>query len=142
MSALGRSSFTPMPLARGDASRARRVILLLCLLVTLNLGDLYATVLHASSVGMIELNPIGAYLIDSGSIEGLVMFKLGCLGVAVGLLLKLRHQAAGELATWLLVLVMSMLTFYWYVYSAEMADQLTDVNYRDLPQVMRSMSRR
>jgi hypothetical protein len=100
------------------------VLLLLAAVTLLGLGDLYATLLHLGSVGMAELNPIAAYLISAGSVPGLVLFKLGCMALTVGLIWKLRHHLVAELGTWLLFAMMAMLTVHWYQYNGLIQETL------------------
>lgn len=102
--------------------RSRRVLLLLTAVTLLGLGDLHATLLHLGSVGMAEVNPIAAYLMEAGSVPGLVLFKLGGIAVSVGLIWGVRHHLAAELGTWLLFGVMVLLTVHWYQYNAAAKD--------------------
>ena len=123
---------------REDAShRSRRVVILLIALVLLSIGDLYATLTHVGALGMIELNPIAAYLIGAGSMIGLILYKLGTLGVAVAALAKIRAHAIGECAAWLLVGVMVMLTLHWYRYNVEAAATLQNTDYPALAHQIR-----
>lgn len=116
--------------------RARRVVVLLFVVTTLGLADLYATYTHASSVGMHEENPVGAYLIAAGSWAGLTLYKLGTIGLAVGLLLKVRRQRSAELAAWFICLVMVALTIHWHEYNHEMSTQLANVSYENVTEQM------
>lgn len=117
--------------------RARRVMVLLFVVTALGLADLYATYTHASSVGMHEENPIGAYLITAGSWAGLTLYKLGTIGLAVGLLLKVRRQRSAECAAWFICLVMVALTMHWHEYNHEMSTQLANVSYEQVAEQMR-----
>lgn len=125
-----------LQIGRADR-RSRRVIVLLAAVAMLGLGDLYATYTHASSVGMHEENPIGAYLIMSGSWAGLTLYKLGTIGIAVGLLLKVRRRRSAELAAWFICAVMVALTFHWHDYNMEMSTQLANVSYEQVTEQMR-----
>ncbi len=109
--------------------RGRRVILLLIALAILGLGDLYATIVHARTIGMNELNPIGAYLIAAHSAAGLILWKLGTMGVTTGALMKVRHHRVAETACWMLVAVMVCLTFHWSSYNQQLSHELADVGY-------------
>lgn len=126
-----------LPLSPSDRARARRVTLLMAVLVVLGIGDLVLTITHAFSIGMDEVNPLGAYLIRSQSILGLTLFKLGSIGVTVGLLLKVRHRRFAEAASWMLAAVMVSLTFHWHQYNLDLTHELAASNYSQVAQEMR-----
>ncbi|MHC4997150.1 MAG: hypothetical protein ACYTGQ_19085 [Planctomycetota bacterium] len=116
-------------MALRNRHRARRVVILLAGVFVLGLGDLYATITHATSVGMIEVNPIGAYLLNAESIPGLILFKLGTMGVGVGLLLQVRHKLQGELSCWFILAVMVALTLHWANYTEAVAKYYQTVRH-------------
>ena len=120
-----------------NAHRSRRVVILLIALALLSLGDLYATLTHATSLGMVEVNPIAAYLIGAGSMIGLILYKLGTVGVSIAALAKVRAHAAGECAAWLLVGVMVVLTLHWYQYNLEAAQAFESADHTALSQRIR-----
>jgi hypothetical protein len=116
-------------LALRNRRRARRVVILLTTVFLLGLGDLYATITHATTVGMIEVNPIGAYLLNADSIPGLILFKLGTMGIGVGLLLRVRHKLQSELSSWLILAVMVALTLHWANYNEAVAKDYQRVSH-------------
>ena len=116
--------------------RSHRVVMLLGLVFVLSLGDLYSTMTIARSIGMFELNPIARYLLASGNTAALVLYKLGTVGIAVGLLLKLRHHRMGEVGTWVLVILMTGITLYWHQYSTTIAADLGNASYHEMSSVM------
>lgn len=111
--------------------RSRRVILLLATLLVLGLADLHLTIHHHATIGLEELNPIGAYLLNSEQIGSLVVFKLASLCVAVGVLLAVRKHAVGEVSTWLAFAIMVALTLHWHQYNTELTTNLAG----DYPQL-------
>lgn len=123
-------------LGPAEIRRGRRVLILLVGIVLLSAGDLYVTITHARSIGMVELNPIGAYLIEAGSFTGLTLYKVGTLGVAALLLFHIRHHRAGEIGGWVGLVVMSMLAVHWYQYHIVLARELVSVNLAELPHHM------
>ena len=133
------SSAKPLILTLNPAERARsrRVMLLMAVLVVLGIGDLALTITHAFSIGMDEVNPLGAYLIRSKSILGLTLFKLGSIGITVGLLLKVRHRRFAEAASWMLAAIMVSLTFHWYQYNLDLTHELAAANYAQVAHEMR-----
>lgn len=126
-----------LPLSDHDRARARRVTLLLAALIVLGMGDLALTITHAFSIGMDEVNPLGAYLIRSDSIAGLTLFKLGSIGITVGLLFKTRHRPFAEAACWLLAAIMVSLTLHWYQYNIDLSHELAASNYGQVAHQMR-----
>ncbi|MBI1370142.1 MAG: hypothetical protein GC162_15995 [Planctomycetes bacterium] len=130
-------SVTPLHLHPSLRSRGRRVVILMALLVILGLGDLYATIMHLTSIGMDEVNPIGAYLIRANSILGLMLFKFGTMGLTIGLLLKVRHRRITEVASWGLVFVMVALTLHWYQYNMDITRELANTSYSQVPLPMK-----
>lgn len=128
-------------LVRSDPSsvrtRGRRVCLLLIGVTVLGLGDLLATTTHMNGVGLIEANPFARHLVEAGSTEGLVLFKLGSIGIAIGLILRVRNHRAGEIGGWVLVAIMAVLTLHWHHYSMMLDEQLRHVE--DLDAFVRNM---
>lgn len=127
-----------------DASsrrRGRRVLILLAAVSLLGVGDLYATLAHVNSIGMVELNPVAAYLIDADSDAGLVLYKLGTIGIAVGLVVRSRHHRSAEAASWIMILIMAALTFHWQNYNETVARELTGVSYQDVTYIVDALNR-
>ena len=107
--------------------RSRRVILLIVGIVVLSLGDLAITLVHLKSRGMMEANPVAAWIIahsDSGVL--LTAYKVATVAICAGLLFGLRRHVEGEIGAWCAVAILAMVSFHWYQYSLEM-DVLTDV---------------
>jgi len=102
-------------------ARGRRVYLLAGLVLLLSIGDLITTVLLLQSTGMEEANPIAAFVMQSGSITNLVIFKMGSVLTSVSVILLLRHRWQGELAAWVAALILAMLTLHWYQYTSDFA---------------------
>jgi len=121
-----------LPLSESERRRGRRVLLLMAALIVFGLGDLALTITHAFSIGMNEVNPIGAYLIGADSIWGLTLFKCGTIGLTVGLLTLVRHRPIAEAASWMLTLVMVSLTLHWYQYNVDLATELANTNYNEV----------
>ena len=117
----GRSRRRRVVGADGTA-RARRVTLLLTTVVVLSLADLLFTILYLRSTGMIEANPIAAFLIRSTqSWEALLVFKVATVALCVALLYRVRRYPEGEFAAWGAAAIMVLLTLHWSHY-AEHAD--------------------
>ncbi|TVQ53366.1 MAG: hypothetical protein EA377_08135 [Phycisphaerales bacterium] len=120
---------SPPPDARGprevaaDLARHRRVVLLLAGVVLLSAADLIITVTHLRSVGMIEANPIAAYLIrTTGSPIVLGVYKFLTVAVCVAVLYRIRRYFLGELGAWLSVLILAGMSVIWHQYSERLGD--------------------
>jgi len=101
--------------------RARRVIVLLAGIVVLSLADLIVTLGHLRSTGMIEANPIAAYLIRmTRSPWVLAEYKCLTVGICVTLLYRLRRRAWGEVGAWCAVGILTVMALLWHTYSTEL----------------------
>ena len=100
------------------ARRPMRVVVLLAGVVVLSLADLAITIAHLRGVGMIEVNPIAAYLIKTtGSSWALAAYKCATLAVCVALLYRARRHVIGEMACWLALAILAGLSVVWDSYT-------------------------
>ncbi len=107
--------------------RSRRVVLLIVGIVVLSLADLVITLLYLKSRGMMEANPVAAWIIaHTGSGVLLTAYKVLTVAICVGLLFRLRRHVEGEIGAWCAVLILAVVSFHWYQYAREI-DVLTDV---------------
>ena len=101
----------------------------------MGLGDLYATYIHSSTVGLHELNPLAAPMLESGRYGWVAFYKVSSIGLCVSLLLWGRRHRIVEGTTWALVMVMVALTIHWGAYNRYLADELPEqtagANYVD-----------
>ena len=103
--------------------RSRRVGILLIGIVLLSLGDLALTLTHLKTIGMIEANPIAAYLLQvTESAWALGSYKLLTVGICVGLLFKVRHRIEGEIAAWCGGSIMLVMSVVWVNSSSYLDD--------------------
>lgn len=98
-------------------TRARRVTLLVIVTAVLGLLDLAFTLTYASSIGMIELNPLARMLIGLGGAGELIRFKLFTIALSGGTLYLIRHRKGAELCAWLSLAVLVGLSFHWVRYT-------------------------
>ena len=112
--------------------RSQRVVILLLATIAFGLGDLYSTITHMQHLGFVESNPFAAHLVAAKSVPGLILFKLGSLGIAAGLLYHTRVHISGELGAWVLLFVMLALTVHWANYNDVMAATMQNVDYQSL----------
>jgi hypothetical protein len=99
--------------------RVRRVALLLLVTVALSLFDLMLTLNYARSIGMIEANPIAAWIMREGCSTALIAWKFGSVGLAACIIYALRHRQEGELAAWVCALILVALTAHWLNFGSE-----------------------
>lgn len=117
----------PIEPLTAEHRRGRRVAFLLAMVVVLSLGDLAATTTHLQTIGMIEANPIAAFIIETtGSTWSLAAFKALSVTVCVMLLYRVRRRVQGEVAAWFSLCVLIALALYWGVYTEQIiiAEQL------------------
>ncbi|MFG0258332.1 MAG: DUF5658 family protein [Phycisphaerales bacterium JB043] len=116
----------PGGLASCLQDRASRVTLLLAGICLLGIYDLMHTLVYIRTTGMVELNPLARYMIETGGVRQLVLFKLLSLSLSCGILYMLRRTRASELCAYVGLGVMVVLTLYWFVYNGQFV-QLAEV---------------
>ncbi len=102
-----------------DSRRSRRVTLLLLVTVMLSVFDLLLTLSYARSFGMVEANPIAAWIMREGSAAALIAWKLGSVGLAACIIYGIRHRKEGERAAWVCATILTILTAHWFNFSSE-----------------------
>ncbi len=113
--------------ALGSRFRSRRVLTLLAGVVLLSLGDLYMTLLHLKSFGLIEANPLARGIMAHHSPAGLVAWKTMTVGLAVGILFFTRRRGAAEIGAIISCLVLSWLTLRWVTYSDQVSSMTVEM---------------
>lgn len=104
-------------LADRARARARRVVLLVLLVLMLSVGDLLTTLMFLQSIGMEEANPVAAFVMQSGSALNLIIFKMGSVLTSLSVIMLIRHRWQGELAAWIAAAILCALTLLWYQYT-------------------------
>jgi len=113
----------------GASCRASRILVLLLGVVLLSLADLIVTMYHLCTLGMMEANPVAAYLIQATNSPWiLVGFKLLTVTIAVGALWYGRDRLLAELGAWLSVAGLAFIAFAWHQY-ADCFDDLRSVQF-------------
>jgi hypothetical protein len=108
------------------ASRPRRIMILIAGIIALSIADLIVTVAHLRSVGMIEANPVAAYLIVTyQSVWILTAYKLMTVGICIAALYVMRQRLIGEMAAWASVAILAGMAVIWHLYAAELEDPAT-----------------
>ena len=103
-------------------ARAWRVLTLLVAVAAMSLGDLIMTLTYAQSIGMVELNPLARFLMQSSSPLYIILYKLGSVMIACLILFVARKTRVAELGTWLAFFGLLWLTMRWVQYSEAMVD--------------------
>jgi hypothetical protein len=121
---ISNTTVVPSGSSGGLNLRARRVYLLAVGIVLLSAADLSITLAFLRANWMMEANPIAAYLIETTrSPMVLTAYKFLTVFICVALLLKLRHYAAGEIAAWCAVGILTIMSVMWHHYSRHFDDQ-------------------
>ena len=107
-------------LGRGVPLGERLTVLLLGAIALLSLGDLVMTLQVASSMGMVEVNPVARALMATGSPLFVVAWKCATVALACGILYHFRRAWAAQLGAWVGFLVLVWLTVHWAMFINEM----------------------
>jgi hypothetical protein len=108
------------------ASRSRRIMILIAGIIALSIADLLITIAHLRTVGMIEANPVAAYLIDTyQSVWILAAYKLITVGICITALYVIRKRLIGEMAAWTSVAILAGMAIIWHLYATELEDPVT-----------------
>lgn len=99
--------------------RACRVWMLLAGVAAISVADLIMTLTYATSVGMIEMNPIAHAIMSTGSVWLVVLWKFATAGLGIMILCRFRRQAAAEIASWLCFVGMVMLLIHWMSFNTQ-----------------------
>ena len=111
-----------------DEARAYRVVFLLLGIAAMSVGDLILTLTYATSIGMVELNPLARLLMQHATTSYIVTFKLLSVSIACGLLFFTRRARVCELATWAAFFGLFWLTMRWVQYNDAMQHITSDVH--------------
>ncbi len=114
--------------ARTPRVRSLRVSLLLAATCLMCLADLWMTLLYATSIGMIESNPIARAVMEHDSPYMLAGWKLATVVLSNGILFWNRRVWYAELATWLCFLTMAALSVHWLNYSNQVSSYTTELS--------------
>lgn len=100
--------------------RPTRVVVLVVAVALMGLGDLCMTMMHLSTIGMNEANPIARYVMQYNLPWVLVAWKCACIALSSLIFFRFRTRVSVELGVWFCCLVMAWLSVRWIRYSDEM----------------------
>ena len=113
----------------GQASRSRRILILLAGVWMLNAFDLGFTLLAHMQGALLELNPIANRLLSYGT-EAVIAYKLVVVLFGTSLLWWTRHHRVTEMGTWLVLLAYVALALRWqYFYEVQFLLQQNGAQY-------------
>jgi len=116
----------PVATAFTPRVRSRRVAILLAATFLIGMGDLALTLTYATSVGMIESNPIARLVMSHNSTAAVIVWKLALTLFGTGVLFWARRTRSAEVASWVVFLVMGALCFHWVGFTREAEKQLAE----------------
>lgn len=99
--------------------RPFRIAALLTTVLLMSAADLYLTLLYLTTIGFAEANPFARFVMEMGSPGLLAGWKIASLVPITLVAWKLRTRRLGEVAAWVSVLVMTVVTLHWYEYAAQ-----------------------
>ena len=106
------------PSRHSDVSRrAQRVILALIAVLLMSLADLGLTITYATSIGMVEKNPVARAVMAWNSPAALAAWKCSTVFVGVAILFALRRYRRAEVGAWVCVAALLALSFHWVEYN-------------------------
>ncbi|MBX3383219.1 MAG: hypothetical protein KF864_06890 [Phycisphaeraceae bacterium] len=102
--------------------RPLRVVCLLASVVVMSFTDLALTLNYATTVGMMEMNPLARAVMNTGSPASLTLWKACTAGLGVLVLFLLRRHPRGEVGSWVCFAIMAMLCVHWARFNAGIQD--------------------
>lgn len=93
----------------------------------MSLADLSMTLIHATTIGMQEENPIARLLMRHGGICSLSIWKGGTVAIGVFILWRVRRHACAEVGAWICFAILAALCFHWARYNSQISSLTTEV---------------
>lgn len=116
-------SYRNIPLSWRDA----RISCILLAILAMSLADLSMTLIHATSIGMQEENPIARLLMRYGGICSICIWKGGTVAIGTFILWRIRHHRCAEVGAWLCFAILAALCFHWASYNAQLSSYTSEV---------------
>ena len=99
-------------------TREGRVLGLLAAVAMISLADLYMTLTYATSVGMMEVNPLARLVMSFDSPALVVAWKVATAGLGIMILGCLRSRRIAEIGSWISFAAMVLLLVHWMNFNA------------------------
>jgi hypothetical protein len=104
-----------------DSGRARRVIVLTIAIAVMSIADLLITLTYLRNGGMGEANPLARWVLNFGSANILIVWKILTVVTACTIFVATRRSRAAEIGAWCCCLVLTWLSVRWMAYSHDAA---------------------
>ncbi len=85
----------------------------------LAIADLYLTLSYATTVGMIELNPVARLVMEHQSAGAVTVWKLATTSLGLGILYCFRSRRNAEIGAWVCFLALGALACYWAFFTEQ-----------------------
>lgn len=95
--------------------------------VAMSIADLSMTLIHATSIGMQEENPIARLLMQYGGICSICIWKVGTVAIGVFILWRVRRYACAEIGAWICFAILAALCFHWASYNSQISGLTSEV---------------
>jgi len=102
-------------------TREARVCWLIFAIAVMSIADLHMTLVHLTTIGMSEGNPIARLVMSTNSPGWLIAWKLTTVAAACLAFFAGRRKLVGEAAAWFCCFVLVWLTLRWGEYATELA---------------------
>lgn len=112
------------PAPAPHSSRALRVACMLVAIVAMSAGDLYMTMLHLKSFGMVEANPIARIVMEYNCGWLLGAWKFATVAVGFLILWTFRQRRSAEIGAIVCTAILTALTIQWIRYSDQAGHEL------------------
>ncbi|MBS0197260.1 MAG: hypothetical protein JSR77_10925 [Planctomycetes bacterium] len=116
-----RNLLRPLCEAGSPLSRSRRVGIILAATFVMSMADLAMTLTYATSIGMMEVNPIARAVMALGSPAALCVWKIATAGFGLGVLYAFRTRFKAEIAAWVCFIAMTLLMCHWFNFSRDIS---------------------
>jgi len=109
--------------------RGVRVALLLAAIVAMSFADLWMTLTYATTTGMMEMNPIAHFIMQTGSVAAISSWKLATAGLGVIILYLTRSKRCSEFGTWVCFTTMILLMAHWSHFNANITTYTEEISF-------------
>ncbi len=91
-------------------------------------ADLAMTLTYATTVGLMEVNPIARFLMSADTPLFIILWKLMTAGLCIGVLTALRHRRHAERASWVCLIGMLALAAHWINFNHEVQNATPELS--------------